>query len=358
MYLKKFLIVLILIIIFLTGCVKSYDVSIKVIPQNAGQIQGEGTYDLGEKVNLHAISNKKYNFIGWEKDGDFIKKTKKYNLEIKENIDLIAKFEKKKYNLKIVNNNKNMGKVSGEGKYLINEKVRLLANPKVNYEFIGWFNTKDKLISDQETYEFLIKSNIKYIAKFGKKKFSIKLDKNIDKAEVFGEGQYQKGEKKFIRAKNISGYEFKYWIDKNDNIFSKKDAKMINIKKDLDLKAIYKKKEKPFYLGVSQKEILKILKKAYSTYFYINDHRYTKIYNYNTSDRLSNSLSQGDYYISLKPLPNDVNIVKHKDFIKDIKINKVSVDNNEIIVNSTLKILKIIKKFLKMKCLLVILRKN
>lgn len=340
LYSKRFLLALILFLILLTGCTNEYTVSVNIMPENAGEIKGSGVYQSGEQVDLKATSYEEYNFIGWEDQDNLIEQDKNYEFKIEEDVNLVARFKKKKFNLEIENNNKDMGLVKGEGEYLINEKATLSATPNDNHKFIGWFNTNNELISEKEIFKLLINSNTKVVAKFKPMMFNITLDKNIDKGEIFGEGKYNKGKKQFIRAERLEGYEFKHWLDRNGNIFSKKDGKMITVSEDLNLTAIYEKKEQQFYLGISEDEILEILQNAYGTYFWIRDQHYASMWGYEKTEEMMNLLSEGKYYISTQPNSfikhsmNDGNPI-------EFKVKNIEIIGNEIIVNSIIKIPKL-----------------
>ncbi|HKL41853.1 MAG TPA: hypothetical protein VJ962_04650 [Clostridia bacterium] len=341
MYLKKFLLASILLLLLLTGCTNEYSVSVNIIPENAGEIEGSGVYESYEEVKLKAIPYEEYDFIGWEDQGYFIDEDNNYEFKIQKDENLVARFKKKKFNLEIENNNKDTGFVKGEGEYLINKKVTLSATPNDNHKFIGWFDTNDELISDQEIFELSIDSNTKVIAKFEPIIFNITLDKNIDKGEVFGEGKYMKGDKQFIRAEKLFGYNFLHWVDESGNVFTEKDGKMITISENLNLTATYEKKEQQFYLGISQDEILEILNSAYRTYFSSIDIAYFKMWEYEKTEELENAFSNEEYYIILRPQRNDGTKLR-TEFYEDIQIKDIIINDNQLIINSTLKTPQII----------------
>jgi hypothetical protein len=342
LYSKKFLLASILLLILLAGCTNEYTVSVNIIPEDAGEIKGSGVYESGEQVGLVANPYEEYDFIGWEDQGYFIEEDNNYEFNIEKDENLVARFKKKKFNLEIENNNKNMGLVKGEGEYLIKEKAILSATPNANHKFIGWFNTNDELISDQEIFQLSINTNTKVIAKFEPIIFNITLDKNIDKGEVFGEGKYKKGEKQFIRAEKLFGYNFLHWVDENGNVFTEKDGKIITVSEDLNLTAIYEKKEQQFYLGISQDEILEILNSAYRTYFNVMEHNYFKMWDYQKIKELENAFSNEEYQITLRPMENNIHTFSKTEFIKDIKIKDIIINDNQLIIDSTLKTPQII----------------
>lgn len=337
---RKLILVLILIIILIVGCSNENTVSVEILSETSGKIKGAGVYKSGQNVNLEAMPSKGYQFIGWKDEELFVSDEKNYNFEIEKDRNFTARFEKKKNQLKIINQNPDMGSVSGQGKYIFDEIAKVSARAKEGYKFVGWFNSEEVIITEEDQFETVVNSNIEYAAKFEPIKFSIVLDKNIEKGNVYGAGEYQKGKKQFIRAEILTGYDFQHWIDSDGNIFSKKDGKMITVDKNLNLTAVYEKKDQEFYLGVSTDEILEILQSAYESYFDDNN-PYSTLWLYKKPEAMSDALREGNYYISTQPnsfkkFPmNDGNPI-------EFEIKNIQVIDNKIIVNSIIKVPKLV----------------
>jgi len=199
---KRILILLYIIgILFLVGCVKTITIETQIVPENSGQVIGEGEYEVGSTIDLKAIPNKEY-------------------------------------------------------------------------EFIGWFDSADQKLSSENELEVNIDSNKKYLAKFELKEYEIKLESTLENAKLYGEGFYTKGDQIFIKADDINGYEFSHWEDENENIFSTKNNLKITVDKNNYLEAVYTKKDKPSFYGISEDEILDIVVPIYESFFHIIDQHY------------------------------------------------------------------------------------
>ncbi|ACB84629.1 leucine-rich repeat domain-containing protein [Natranaerobius thermophilus] len=77
---------------FMTGCTPEYEVEIQADPEEAGEIEGEGTYEEGEEVTVEAEPNEGYEFKKWEKEGEEVSQDQEYKFEIEESIELVAEF--------------------------------------------------------------------------------------------------------------------------------------------------------------------------------------------------------------------------------------------------------------------------
>ncbi len=94
--------------IFMAGCapeekaedeqdkndLNEYQVEIQADPEEAGEIIGEGTYEEGEEITVEATPKEGYEFIAWEKEGDQLSTDKQHKLEMTEDKNLMAIFEK------------------------------------------------------------------------------------------------------------------------------------------------------------------------------------------------------------------------------------------------------------------------
>ncbi|MGM0379241.1 MAG: InlB B-repeat-containing protein [Bacillota bacterium] len=340
---KKLLFIFLIFTIFLPGCSKKASVKVTVIPNNSGEVTGTGEYKVGSKVNLKARPNKNYQFIGWEKNEKIIEKQQKYEFDIKKNENLLAKFEKKKVDIKILSNNLKKGSVDGSGEYLINEEVSIKAKPKNSFEFKGWFDEFDQLISKKSELKVNADSNKKYVAKFKVSKVKVNLKSNIKKAEIYGQGEFIKGSKQTIRANELKGYNFSHWEDKKGNVFIKDNYAMLKVDKDLNLTAVYEKQEEPNYLGLSKSEIKDYLKAIFMEYFHTVEAAHGISYNYykNASDDLKDSVRKGEYFVSLRPFDEGYYEFHNIDFIKKVEVKNIIKERNKLIIKASLEVPKL-----------------
>jgi len=86
---------LIILFHFVTGCTtnEEYKVDIQVDLEDAGMVSGEGLYDEGEIITIHAEPKEGYEFKGWFKDEEKISSEEKYEFEINEDSLFKASFK-------------------------------------------------------------------------------------------------------------------------------------------------------------------------------------------------------------------------------------------------------------------------
>ena len=75
------------------GCAPEYEVEVQTDPEDAGEIEGEGTYEEGEKAKVQLDIEESYEFKGWYKDGERVSEAEEYEFEIEEDKELVAEFE-------------------------------------------------------------------------------------------------------------------------------------------------------------------------------------------------------------------------------------------------------------------------
>ena len=124
-----------------------------------------------------------------------------------------------------------VAKVSGGGEYSDKEKATVIAYPRVNYVFCGWYDAADTTfsnsLSDSADYTFSVTKDRDLVALYERNTSA------FCNLEVFGSkymvnnssqiGSYSKrfnsGEKMFLSYTD-DAMEFRYWVDKSGNIVS------------------------------------------------------------------------------------------------------------------------------------------
>ena len=171
-----------LLIIFFSNCTKDYLLDVTVSPPLSGIVSPEsGSYKEGSTVSIVATPNPEYEFVGWS--GDETGSANLLSFEINSNKNIIAQFQKRKYNLKI--NILGEGTVSEEiisssknSDYESGTIVRLTAIPSSGYYFTGWSND---VSGDTNPVEININRAKTITAKFEKKSYNLEI-------KVEGEG--------------------------------------------------------------------------------------------------------------------------------------------------------------------------
>lgn len=207
-----------LLIIFFSNCTKDYLLNVTVSPALSGIVSPEsGSYKEGSTVSIVATPNPEYEFVGWS--GDETGSSNLLSFEMNSNKNIIAQFQKRKYNLKI--------NILGEGtvseKIISSSKnsdyesgtiVRLTAIPSSGYYFTGWSND---VSGDTNPVEININRAKTITAKFEKKSYNLEIKVEGDgtvEEEIIETGKstdYLFGTKVKLTPKPSEGWDFIKW---------------------------------------------------------------------------------------------------------------------------------------------------
>lgn len=207
-----------LLIIFFSNCTKDYLLDVTVSPPLSGIVSPEsGSYKEGSTVSIVATPNPEYEFVGWS--GDETGSANLLSFEINSNKNIIAQFQKRKYNLKI--NILGEGTVSEEiisssknSDYESGTIVRLTAIPSSGYYFTGWSND---VSGDTNPVEININRAKTITAKFEKKSYNLEIKVEGDgtvEEEIIEAGKstdYLFGTKVKLTPKPSEGWDFIKW---------------------------------------------------------------------------------------------------------------------------------------------------
>jgi hypothetical protein len=144
--------IIILALLFSTGCQKSYDINIEKSITEGGETKGDGIYDEDSEVVLEASDNDGYRFTGWFKGTQKLSSDNSYTFNAEENINITAEF-KKQFKVKTKIHPEKSGSVSGAGTYINGEVITLLAEPVEYFNFSAW-EEKGEIVSTEKEYTF------------------------------------------------------------------------------------------------------------------------------------------------------------------------------------------------------------
>lgn len=226
----------------------------------------------GQEYRLPVPELTHFEFLGWF-DGStaYADNTGKGNgrYNYYEDIYLTARWQRvPEYAIKI-----NNGTVDDRGNdftrsealtYYRGESVTLTAVKVANKKFIGWVNSKDETVSDQEVYSFTAVSDEEFTAQYKSAYTVIALN-------GYGGGEFEYLEEVTVRAQtNNYGYKFSYWrnfytgkeykdeviLDENGEEIGKikinDDCSItFNVSENITLEAIYEKEnyKVEFFIG-------------------------------------------------------------------------------------------------------------
>ena len=141
-------------IFFIVGCANNTNSNIHTVifDSNGGSSVPSQKIEHGEKIvkpddpiregytfNCWTYNNENWSFVGYVVTCD---------------MTLLANWNANSYNLVLNNSNSRYGSVSGSGIYLYDSEVTITATPTSGYSFVGWFDSNNNLVSNQDTYTF------------------------------------------------------------------------------------------------------------------------------------------------------------------------------------------------------------
>ncbi len=150
----------------------TYNLVLKVSPEDAGTTQGEGSYFHNEVVTVSTTANEGFEFLHWRnRDGDIMSEEQEYTFPMPaiNNYELTAVYEEipQFYAVTLTAQPEEGGAVYGEGTYEAGETIYATAAPADNYIFLRWTNEEDEEVSTSTMYSFLMPAeDIALIAHF------------------------------------------------------------------------------------------------------------------------------------------------------------------------------------------------
>ena len=183
------------------------------------------TFD--SSYSLIVPSRTGYSFIGW-----FIGNTQVTNEQgqcfnkwtIANNCVAVAHWNINQYTVSLESNNAAAGAVSGEGRYNYGEQATISASTNKGYNFLGWYNENDELLSSENQYSFTIgASNVTYTAKWDYYTVtSVNSNTHAGNITKFDNEKISIGEEITLTATTNLGYTWLGWY--NDNILLTKNS--------------------------------------------------------------------------------------------------------------------------------------
>jgi hypothetical protein len=136
---------------------------------------------MSKMAEINATPNTGWEFVNWTEEGNVISTEPQFTYEVNKDTHLVANFQKKSFLVTI--GLSGSGSVSGDGSYLFGDEVTVTANPEVNNKFVGWF-IGEELISEDETFTFIVDDNTNLTAKFEEIFYNLTLEANPQEGGV------------------------------------------------------------------------------------------------------------------------------------------------------------------------------
>ena len=128
---------------------------------------------------------------------------------IPEDVTVKAGWTANEYGVTLNVGDTNAGTVSGAGTYKYDGDVRITAQTKNGYVWLGWYDENNRLVSDKSSYNFTMGFDVTYTAKWSK----LAITQNISGAGVVTSlnDKYVLGQELKITATSYLGYDFVGW---------------------------------------------------------------------------------------------------------------------------------------------------
>ena len=144
---------------------QEYTVTVSVTPEEGGTAAGGGVYVYGTEATVVATPADCYDFDGWFVGDILVSEDAEYTFTVTEDVDLVAKFTLKTFEVTVTAEPEEGGVVSGGGTYDCGTEVTVTAEADECYDFVGWF-VGETLVSEDAEYTFTAEADVDLVAVF------------------------------------------------------------------------------------------------------------------------------------------------------------------------------------------------
>jgi len=141
-----------------------YTLTISAEPADAGEVEGDPFYEVGELVKLKAKPNTGYSFVNWTQNGAPISDDPNFQFNMTGNRELVGHFAAG-VRLDLSSIPPHAGTTSGGGVHPVDSGVTVTATPVAGYVFVNWTEAGTP-VSSSESYGFTASSPRTLVANF------------------------------------------------------------------------------------------------------------------------------------------------------------------------------------------------
>ena len=194
---------------------KTYSVTVTADPTAGGTVDGGGTFNSGETVNLTATASSGYTFVKWtDKDkGDVVSTNASYSFTAESDINLVANFTNTYYSVTATANPAEGGSISSGGANCADGvETTLTATANEGYTFTNWTENGSVIDGAGASYSFTVSGARTLVANFTLNSYEISTAVNDSAGgTVSGAGTYEHGSGVTLTATPKDGYKFVNW---------------------------------------------------------------------------------------------------------------------------------------------------
>lgn len=212
---------------------------------NGGVIEHENPayYNIGSKFDLNKPTKVGYTFSGWRTPDDTL--INSISKGTTGDMTLVAEWDADLHTLSIVSESTSKGTVECSGSGYTNEQIELTAVPVLPYQFKGWYDSNDELVSSNKVYSFVMpNNNVSLVAKFDETRTLTLISEDTSKGTVEGSGEYVVGGNVQAYCSIAGDNVLKGWYDSNDVLVSSQNPYWFAMKSfDYELTAKFMSQE-------------------------------------------------------------------------------------------------------------------
>ena len=174
-----------------------------------------GVYQVGDEVTVVARDlGDRENYLGWSDGTKILTTDVEYTFNVKENVDLVAVFEKYVYNVS-VENGYFMGASDTTVEIKAYDEITFVANEKEGYSFAGW-SDGENIVSYLEEYTHVALDNLTLTATYTPIKYNVSLVNGHIKGSDLAFESIDYDEEVTIVADTDIPLEFVGWATEDD----------------------------------------------------------------------------------------------------------------------------------------------
>ena len=144
---------------------KSYEITAELDPEDAGEIEGEGTYMYGTECTLTAVPDEAYNFLNWTLNDEVVSTEDEITFTVTGDATYTANFELKTYQVTVTVDPVGAGHVLGTGTFVHGTTCTLTAAADGNNFFVNWTEDGEE-VSRDASYSFTVTEDHNFVANY------------------------------------------------------------------------------------------------------------------------------------------------------------------------------------------------
>jgi len=195
-----------------------WQVSVFANPTEGGNVTGDGLFLDDTEITVTATPSQHYNFVNWTEDGAEVSTSQNYTFIVTDDIDLVANFTLKSYEVSVSALPSEGGNVSGDGMYVYNTEATVTATPSQHYNFVNWTENGTE-VSTSQNYTFTVIDDIELVANFIPNSYEVTVSAMPSEGgNVSGGGMYIYNTETTVTATPNDCYNFINWTNENNPV--------------------------------------------------------------------------------------------------------------------------------------------